>query len=191
MGDAGDVAFIRQRTPPEYLNTGVENSFDESWNYVNGDSMDDYKLLCLEGGCQPLSAFTQCSFPKTFGHTVVASSTRRRCRRCARRSVSCRPTHLSFRKPSSRVAACRVRSLPTARPTSEPLRRPWKNSPVRCSPAGRRSTSWFRERSRATNKQSHPRMTDSVQLPTLQLSTRLSLYALNLVRTISLNLYAK
>lgn len=36
--------------------------------------MDDYKLLCLEGGCQPLSAFTQCSFPKTFGHTVVASS---------------------------------------------------------------------------------------------------------------------
>jgi len=72
--DAGDVAFIRQRTPPEYLNTGEENSFDPSWNYVNGDSMDDYKLLCLEGGCQPLSAFTQCSFPKTFGHTVVASS---------------------------------------------------------------------------------------------------------------------
>ena len=72
--DAGDVAFIRHRTPPEYLNTGEENSFDPSWNYVNGDSMDDYQLLCLEGGCQPLSAFTQCSFPKTFGHTVVASS---------------------------------------------------------------------------------------------------------------------
>merc|ERR1739848_900964 len=165
--DAGDVAFIRQRTPPEYLNTGVENSFDESWNYVNCDSMDDYKLLCLEGGCQPLSAFTQCSFPKTFGHTVVASSDSEEVQ-ALRTALS----ELSASSPEFQETFLSGGSLQGALFTDGAtylgaIERPWKNSPVRCSPAGRRSTSWCRERSRATNKQSHPMMTDSVQLPTL------------------------
>lgn len=60
---SGDVAFIKHTTMA-----------DHDWS--NGDTMNDYKLLCPQGGCQGVDEWATCKWATVPAHAVVVNPTR-------------------------------------------------------------------------------------------------------------------
>eukprot|EP01026_Neomeris_dumetosa_P063527 TRINITY_DN602_c0_g2_i1.p1 TRINITY_DN602_c0_g2~~TRINITY_DN602_c0_g2_i1.p1 ORF type:complete len:722 (+),score=149.30 TRINITY_DN602_c0_g2_i1:47-2212(+) len=68
MEDAGDVAFIKHTTIPQYA---LDGTGPESWATK---SSSDFKLLCPSGGSADIDDFVDCSLAKVPAHAVLIPS---------------------------------------------------------------------------------------------------------------------
>lgn len=69
--DYGDVAFVKHTTVLDYAFDGVLDPVMHAWD--QNKTMDDFRLLCLEGGCALVNEFEDCHLGVAPGHALVTS----------------------------------------------------------------------------------------------------------------------
>lgn len=72
---AGDVAFIKHTTIPDFTRGGESYSVSSDWAWPSEDAAEAgaYRLLCREGGCAPVDAYEACNLAEVPAHATVVS----------------------------------------------------------------------------------------------------------------------